>query len=184
MTRARSSAHDAAQAPAMRSPASTKADEPWGQLAGRGGRLDCLQDQLGRGLGLRHERDVRSRYLHDGRVGTLGHVALELRRDRLVLGPEQVPARQCVPCWRSRRRRCERGCRIWPLRRRHDRGRLRIDISGESLAERLGGEVEVGTLAAVRVGERHGPDRRPHQAAFELSRGAAAGSRPRRTSNR
>jgi hypothetical protein len=63
---------------------------------------------------------------------------------------------------------CERGGRIWPLGRRHHRGRLGIDISGESLAERLGGEVEVGALAAVRVGERNGPDRRPHKAAFEL----------------
>jgi hypothetical protein len=62
----------------------------------------------------------------------------------------------------------QRGCHIWPLRRRHHRGCLRIDIGGESLAERLGGEVEVGARAAIRVGERNGPDRRPNKAAFEL----------------
>ncbi len=42
-----------------------------GLLAGCGGRLDGLQDELGRGLGLGQERDVRSRHLHDRRVG--GH---------------------------------------------------------------------------------------------------------------
>jgi len=76
-----------------------------GLLAGCRGRLDGLQNELGRGLGLGHERDVRSPHLHDRRVGALGHEALELRRDRLVLGTEQIPARQCVPRWRSRRTR-------------------------------------------------------------------------------
>jgi hypothetical protein len=85
-----------------------------GLLAGRGGRLDGLQDELGRGLGLGHERDMRSRHLHDRRVGALGHEALELRRDRLVLGTEQIPARQVFhaggadgdPQWRSAAPRC------------------------------------------------------------------------------
>ena len=125
-----------------------------GLLAGCGGRLDGLQDELGRGLGLGHERDVRSRHLHDRRVGALGHVALELRRDRLVLGTEQIPARRCVPRWRSRRRCCERGGRVWPLRRRHHGGRLRIDIGCEGLSECLGGQVKVGALGTVRVGKR------------------------------
>jgi hypothetical protein len=43
-----------------------------------------------------------------------------------------------------------------------------IDIGCEGLSEGLGGEVKVGALAAVRVGKRDGPDRRPHKAAFEL----------------
>ena len=54
----------------------------------RGCRLDGLQDEMGRGLRLGHERNVRRRDLHDRRVRALGHEPLELRRDRPVLGTE------------------------------------------------------------------------------------------------
>ena len=114
----------------------------------------------------------------------LGHEPLQLRRDRLVLGTEQIPARQCLPRWRGRRRGCERSDGVGPLCHGHHCGRLRIDVGGEGFTERLVGEVEVGALAPVGIGERNRPDRRPDKAAFELSRGAAAGSRPRRTSSR
>jgi hypothetical protein len=82
--------------------------------------------------------------------------------------PSKYQHGRCVPRWRSRWRCCERGGRVWPLRRRHHGGRLRIDIGCERLSECLGGEVKVGALAAVWVGKRDGPDRRPHKAAFEL----------------
>src|SRR4051794_33278081 len=41
------------------------------------GRLDRLKDELGRGVGLRHIRDVRGRHLHDRRVRALGLEPLE-----------------------------------------------------------------------------------------------------------
>ena len=56
---------------------------------------------------------------------------------------------------------------VRPLGRGHDRGRLRVDVGGEGLAEGLGVQEQVGALAPVRGGVWHGPDRRPHQAAFE-----------------
>src|SRR6478752_580555 len=52
------------------------------------------QDEPGGGVGLRHEREVRGRYLDDRRVRALGHEPLQRRRDRLVFRAEQVPARQ------------------------------------------------------------------------------------------
>src|SRR3954469_13434404 len=58
--------------------------------------------------------------------------------DRLVLGAEQVPARQRLPRRRARRRGRERGRGVRPLRRGHNRGRLGIDVGGEGFAERLG----------------------------------------------
>ena len=120
-----------------------------------------------RGLGLRHHRDVGGRHLHDGCVGALGHEPLQRRRDRLVLAAEQVPARD--PCLPGRRaRRCvERGAVPRSLRRGHDVGRGAVDVGGEGRVERLEVEVEVRGLAPVRAGERHGPDRRPHEAALE-----------------
>ncbi len=61
----------------------------------------------------------------------------------------------------------ERGCGVRPLRRGHRRSCFWVDVGGEGYAERLAIEVEVSALAPVRPGERHGPNRRPHQAAFE-----------------
>ena len=130
------------------------------------GRLDGLQDELGRGLGLRHERDVRGRHLHDRRVRALGHEPLERRRDRLVLGAEQVPARQRLPRRRARRRAANAAAAYGRCvaamtsavsgrrRRRRHRGTPRGRGRGRCPRSRPGGE-------------RHGPDRGPHQAAFE-----------------
>src|SRR4051812_2310240 len=125
------------------------------------------KDELGRGLGLRQERHVGGRHLHDGRLRALGHEPLQRRRDRLVLRAEQVPARNvCLPGRRARRRG-EPGCGPRPLRRGHDIDRGPVDVGGEGLVERLGVEVQVRALAPVRAGDRHGPDRRPHQTALK-----------------
>src|SRR5262245_18254273 len=80
---------------------------------GCGGRLDGLQDEVGRGLWLGNERDVGIRDLHDRGFRALSHEPLEGRRDRLVLGTDQIPARQRIPGWGCRRRGCERRGGIW-----------------------------------------------------------------------
>jgi hypothetical protein len=72
--------------------------------AGFGCRVDGLKDELGRGLWLGHERYVRGRHLHDRGVRALGHEPLQRWRDGLVLGTEQIPARQRLPRRRARRR--------------------------------------------------------------------------------
>ena len=92
----------------------------------------------------------------------------QLRWDRLVLGTEQIPARQRLPRWWGRRRGGERSDGVGPLRHGHHCGRLRIDVGREGFTERLLGEVEIGALAPVGIGERNRPDRRPDKAAFEL----------------
>src|SRR6185503_13282256 len=96
------------------------------------------------------------------------HESLQRRWDRLVVGTEQIPARQRLPSWWSRWRGCERGGRVGPLCRGHDCRRLWIDVRGEGCRKRVGGEIEVGAFAPVSVGERNGHDRRSHEAAFEL----------------
>ena len=100
----------------------------------------------------------------------LGHESLQRRWDRLVLGTEQIPARQCLPRWWGRRRGCERGGGVGPLCRGHHCRRLWIDVRGEGFTERVGGEIEVGAFAPVRVGERNGPDRGPTRLPSNFSR--------------
>jgi hypothetical protein len=92
------------------------------------------------------------------------------RWDRPVLDTEQIPVRQCVPRWPGRRRGRERGDGVWQLRGGHHCGRLSIDVGGAGFAERLGGEVEVGALAPVGVGERNGPNRCPTRLPSNFSR--------------
>src|SRR4051794_36279763 len=87
----------AEEAPAERDRVAGRVQRDSGAAQGRRCGGDGLKDQLRRGLRLRREGDVRSRHLDDRRVRALGHEPLELRRDGLVLGAEQIPGGQCLP---------------------------------------------------------------------------------------
>ena len=139
------------------------------------GGLDGLNDEPGRGLGLGHERDVRGRHLHDRRVRALGHEPLERRRDRLVLGAEQVPARQRLP--RRRPRRVGEG----PggdglLHRGQDPRLLHRDVLGEVGRDRR----RIEPQKAQRVGLGVGQARRRREPAPELAQALTLVGRERR----
>src|SRR5688572_29317621 len=95
--------------------------------------------------GLGDQRQVRGLDLVDPGAGAFGHAALRSRRDRPVLGPEEIPGRDRLPC---------RGGRLTTGRRERDRtlgdreyrGSLLREIAGQRLAEalRLDVDVDVG----------------------------------------
>ena len=103
--------------------------------------------------------------LHDRCVGALGHEALERRRIALSSVPSRYQHGSVfhagepdgVPANALRRLFAElRIPRPSPGRHRPRRFRERVAV-----------EVEVSALGPVRPGVRHGPDRGPHEAAFE-----------------
>src|SRR6266852_3937749 len=70
---------------------------------------------------------------------------------------------------RSAMNRCSAGgIALSSVPSKYQHGRVVQAGGDEGLAERLASEIEVGALAPVGVGELDGPDRRAHEAAFEL----------------
>ncbi len=103
--------------------------------------------------------------LLDGRLCALGHEALRRRRDRLVLGTDQIPGGDRLPRRRPGRR-AQRRSAPRALGRRHDACGLRVDVGSKSGRESLLIEIKVHTLGAVGVRERDLPERGQHQAAL------------------
>src|SRR6266853_1351152 len=72
-----------------------------GRAAAWLGGCDGLEDQAGCDIGVCHERDVGAVDRLGDRAGALRHESLTVRRDRVVVLGDQVPARQGLPARRS-----------------------------------------------------------------------------------
>jgi hypothetical protein len=136
------------------------------RLCGRAGaRARRGDDQLHHDVGLRHHRGVGGRDLLDRRLRPLSHKALRRRRDRLVLGAEQIPRWDRLLRRGSRRRGERPGAPRAQCGRHYPRG-VGVDVTGEGGGKRALVEIQIHAVRAVRVRNWHFPQRGRNEAAL------------------
>src|SRR3989475_9469490 len=106
-------------------------------LSGGGLHTLCgLFDKSCDSLGLRHVDGVAALDLSDRRASPPGHGTLRIRRNHLVVGSDQVPARLGLPC-RFADLAAESLHAPWDLRVSHESGFFCVHIGCEGSAELL-----------------------------------------------
>jgi hypothetical protein len=108
---------------------------------------------------------VGGRDLLDRRLRPLSHKALRRRRDRLVLGAEQIPRWDRLLRRGSRRRGERRGAPRAQCGRHYPRG-VGVDVTGEGGGKRALVEIQIHAVRAVRVRNWHFPQRGRNEAAL------------------